>query len=111
MTQTRPQMVEPDLWLLFAPVKLTPVDLMARMATELGVSALWPVITRNTVARRVNLDRLRANAMEAPEQWSRLSLPEFSSRRRSTACSTNSPATDDCCCAMKPAAVRLWPGP
>jgi 16S rRNA (uracil1498-N3)-methyltransferase len=76
VTRTRPQTTEPDLWLLFAPVKRAPVDLMARMATELGVSALWPVITHNTVARRVKLERLRANAMEAAEQCGRLSLPE-----------------------------------
>lgn len=76
VTQTRPQTPEPDLWLLFAPVKRAPVDLMARMATELGVSALWPVVTRHTAARRVNLDRLRANALEAAEQCGRLTLPE-----------------------------------
>ncbi|MFP6744567.1 MAG: RsmE family RNA methyltransferase, partial [Alphaproteobacteria bacterium] len=76
VAQNRPQTPEPDLWLLFAPVKRAPVDFMARMATELGVSALWPVLTRHTAARRVNLDRLRANAMEAAEQCGRLSLPE-----------------------------------
>ena len=76
VTQTRPETPEPDLWLLFAPVKRAPVDLMARMATELGVAALWPVVTRHTAARRVNLERLRTNAMEAAEQCGRLTLPE-----------------------------------
>ena len=74
--QTRGQGFEPDLWLLFAPVKRTPVDHIARFATELGVSALMPVITRRTNAKRLNLDRLRANAVEAAEQCGRLTVPD-----------------------------------
>ncbi len=73
---TRPQAPEPDLWLMFAPVKRAPIDLIARGATELGVSALWPVLTRRTAVRRVNLARLRANATEAAEQCGRLTAPE-----------------------------------
>ena len=36
-----------------------------------------PTITRRTIARRVNLERLRANAVEAAEQSERLSVPEI----------------------------------
>ena len=75
-SRTRPQADGPDLWLLFAPVKRTPIDRIARAATELGVSAILPVVTRRTAARRVNLDRLRANAVEAAEQCQRLSVPD-----------------------------------
>ena len=74
--QTRGQAPEPDLWLLFAPVKRTPIDHIARYATELGVSALMPVITQFTVAKRLNIDRVRSIAMEAAEQCGRLTLPE-----------------------------------
>ena len=49
---------------------------MAQKATELGVSALRPVITRHTVAERVNTDRLLANAVEAAEQCGILRVPE-----------------------------------
>ncbi len=65
-----------DLWLIFAPIKKTPADYVAQKATELGVSVLQPVITNRTVARRVNVERLRANAVEAAEQSERLSVPE-----------------------------------
>lgn len=75
-TQTRQQEAEPDLWLLFAPIKRGPVDLVAEKATELGVSALVPVITRRTVVGRVNTERLRAIAMESAEQCHRLNVPE-----------------------------------
>ena len=74
--RTRPQAAGPDVWLVFAPVKRAPIDLIATKATELGVAALCPVITRHTDARRVNLDRLRANAVEAAEQCGRLDVPD-----------------------------------
>ena len=73
---TRAQTSDSDLWVLFAPVKRTPIDRIARAATELGASRLAPVLTRHTVARRINTVRLRANAREAAEQCGRLSVPE-----------------------------------
>ena len=66
----------PVLWLAFAPIKKTPADYVAQKATELGVRVLQPVITHRTIARRVNVDRLRANAIEAAEQSGRVSVPE-----------------------------------
>lgn len=74
--QLRPQAVEPDLWLLFAPIKGKRIDSIAEKAGELGVSRIMPVITHRTVVSRVNVDRLRANAREAAEQCERLTLPE-----------------------------------
>ena len=83
--QTTAQIDVPDLWLVFAPIKKTPADYVAQKATELGVRVLQPVLTRRTIARRVNTDRLRANAIEAAEQSGRVSVPEIrepmSSRR------------------------------
>ncbi len=76
-TQLRPQAGEPDLWLLFAPIKRAPIDFLAQKATELGVSALWPVITAHTQVARVNTGRLRANAIEAAQQCERLGVPEI----------------------------------
>ncbi len=75
--QARAPAPEPDLWLVFAPVKRGPLDLVAQKATELGVCALQPVFTRRTAVARVNEDRLRAIAVEAAEQCERLSVPEI----------------------------------
>lgn len=72
---TGPQVSAPDLWLLFAPVKRAGIDFIAAKATELGVSALWPVFTRHTAVTRVNTDRLRANVIEAAEQCRRRDVP------------------------------------
>jgi len=73
--QTRGQQPEPDLWLVFAPVKRARIDYLVEKATELGVSALFPVRTARTVVERVNVERLQANAIEAAEQTERLAVP------------------------------------
>jgi 16S rRNA (uracil1498-N3)-methyltransferase len=70
------QILDPDLWLVFAPVKKTPSDYLTQKATELGVSRLQPVLTRRTIVARVNGERMRANAVEAAEQSGRLSVPQ-----------------------------------
>ena len=74
--QLRPQTPEPDLWLVFAPIKRARIDTVAEKATELGVAALVPVATQHTAVERVNVERLRAIAIEAAEQCERLSVPE-----------------------------------
>lgn len=75
--QTAAQTVDDDLWLVFAPIKITPAEYLVQKATELGVSLLQPVITRRTIVHRVNTERLRANAIEAAEQSGRLTVPEI----------------------------------
>jgi 16S rRNA (uracil1498-N3)-methyltransferase len=74
--QLRPQAPEPDLWLAFAPIKRTAIDMVAEKATELGVAVLQPVVTRHTVVDRVNAERLQSIAIEAAEQSERLTVPE-----------------------------------
>ena len=77
LERVRDQAAGPDLWLAFAPVKRARIDLIAEKATELGTSAIIPVMTENTSVSRVNLDRLRANTIEAAEQCGRLTLPDI----------------------------------
>jgi 16S rRNA (uracil1498-N3)-methyltransferase len=74
--RTREQAAEPDVWLCFAPLKRARIDYVAEKATELGVAVLQPVLTHHTIVERVNVERLRANAVEAAEQTERLSVPE-----------------------------------
>jgi 16S rRNA (uracil1498-N3)-methyltransferase len=73
----RPVEPEPDLWLVFAPIKRARLDWLVEKATELGTSALLPVWTARTQVERINLERLRAHAIEAAEQSERLSVPEL----------------------------------
>jgi 16S rRNA (uracil1498-N3)-methyltransferase len=73
--RTRAQAAEPDLWLVFSPLKRDATDLVVQKATELGVSALLPVFCARTNAARINDARLRAIAIEAAEQCERLTIP------------------------------------
>lgn len=75
--QLRAPQAEPDLWLVFAPIKRARIDITVEKATELGVSRIQPVFTRHTVVTRVNEERLAAIATEAAEQSERLSVPQI----------------------------------
>lgn len=66
---------EPGPSLVFAPVKKDAIDFIVIKATELGAAALLPIWTRFTAVQRLNLERLRANAIEAAEQCGRLTIP------------------------------------
>jgi 16S rRNA (uracil1498-N3)-methyltransferase len=81
-SRTRPQGRTLDLHYLFAPLKHARQDYMVQKAVELGVSRLQPVITRHVQVTRVNLDRMRANAIEAAQQCGILTLPEIGPPQR-----------------------------
>ena len=66
----------PDIDYVFAPLKHARLDYMVQKATELGARRLIPVITQRTIVDRVNLDRMRANAVEAAEQCNLVFVPE-----------------------------------
>ena len=87
--------------LLFAPVKRDATDLIVRMATELGVAALWPVLTTRTNVARVRTDRLAAIAVEAAEQCERLSVPEVAAPRRLEEVLSDWPADRVLCAAIE----------
>jgi 16S rRNA (uracil1498-N3)-methyltransferase len=74
---TRPQSAPGNLRYLFSPLKRARLDYMVQKAVEMGVSQLHPVIMRHTQAERVNLDRMRANAIEAAEQCGILAIPQI----------------------------------
>ena len=75
--RTRPQPRALDLHYLFAPLKSARLDYMAQKAVEMGASRLQPVLTRHAQVARVNLERMRANAIEAAEQCGILTLAEI----------------------------------
>jgi 16S rRNA (uracil1498-N3)-methyltransferase len=75
--RTRPQTLPGDLHYLFAPLKHARLDYVVQKAVEMGVSRLQPVITRHSQVARINLERMRANAIEAAEQCGILTLPEI----------------------------------
>ena len=77
--RTRAQEAPPDVDYLFAPLKHARLDYMAQKAIEMGARRLRPIVTRRTQVARVNLERLRANAIEACEQCGVIWTPEIAS--------------------------------
>ena len=69
--QTAPQVMPPDLWLMFAPVKKERTAFIVEKAVELGVARLMPVATRhmNSEPRR---SRRSNNAAPPLFRWSRI---------------------------------------
>lgn len=67
---------EPGPRLLVAALKRDAMDWLVEKATELGVAAIQPVLTRRSVADRANAQRLAGIARGAAEQCERLSVPE-----------------------------------
>jgi 16S rRNA (uracil1498-N3)-methyltransferase len=75
--QTRLQTPPGNLHYLFSPLKHARLDYMIQKAVEMGTSRLQPVMMRHTHAERVNLERMRANAVEAAQQCGILAVPEI----------------------------------
>ena len=82
--QTRTQPAAPDLDYLFAPLKQARLDYVVEKAVEMGVGRLRPVLTQHGQVMRLNLDRMRANVVEAAEQCGILSLPAVDEPARLT---------------------------
>lgn len=73
----RGQSYGPDIEYHFAPLKRARLDYMVQKVTELGVAKLCPVVTRRTNTDKINLNRMRANVIEAAEQCGILHIPEI----------------------------------
>lgn len=65
----------PDFILCAALLKKPKFDLVLEKATELGVRQIQPLLTRRTVADKLNPDRARTIVTEAAEQCARTALP------------------------------------
>ena len=67
----------PDFWLCAALLKKPHFDLVLEKATELGIRRIQPLITRRTVADKINMERARTIISEAAEQCARTALPDL----------------------------------
>lgn len=71
----RAQVMPPDLWLVFAPIRKARLEMLVEKAVELGVARLVPVLTERTNAERVRPEKMAAHALEAAEQCGALFVP------------------------------------
>jgi 16S rRNA (uracil1498-N3)-methyltransferase len=66
-----------DLHYWFAPLKHARLDYMVQKAVEMGVARLQPMLTQHGQVARLNLERMRANTIEAAQQCGILTLPDI----------------------------------
>lgn len=74
--ETRPQPEPCDLHYLFAPLKVGRLDYLIQKAVEMGAGVLQPVMTQHVQGKITNLEKVKANAIEAAEQCGVLGIPE-----------------------------------
>jgi 16S rRNA (uracil1498-N3)-methyltransferase len=74
---SRAQTPARDLHYWFAPLKHARLDYMVQKAVEMGVARLQPVLTQHGQVARLNLERMRANTIEAAQQCGILTLPDI----------------------------------
>ncbi len=75
--KTREQTLRSPLILCPALIKKENMDLVLQKATELGVTAIYPLITDRTIVRGFNLERANLIVSEAAEQSERLDKPKI----------------------------------
>nr|WP_205926139.1 16S rRNA (uracil(1498)-N(3))-methyltransferase [Rhizobium sp. P38BS-XIX] len=72
----RPQPAPSDLHYLFAPLKVGRLDYLVQKAVEMGAGLLQPVMTQHVQGKITNLDKVKANVIEAAEQCGILGIPD-----------------------------------
>lgn len=75
LEKNRNKPVETNIWLAFAPIKQSRLNISIQKATELGVAKFIPCKTHYTNNKFINYKSLELNIIEASEQAERLSLP------------------------------------
>ena len=68
---------KPDIWLIFAPIKIFRLNITIQKAVELGVSKLVPCKTEYSNFAKLNYNNLELNAIEASQQCERLDVPKI----------------------------------
>ena len=68
---------QPDIWLIFAPIKIFRLNIIIQKAVELGVSKFIPCKTEFSNFDKLNYKNLELNAIEAAQQCERLDVPKI----------------------------------
>lgn len=76
-TRQQPKKATGKTALYFAPIKKSRLDILIEKAVELGVDELHPVITDRTENRKLKIERIESQIIEAAEQCERLDIPSL----------------------------------
>ena len=63
--------------LAFSPIKKQRMDILIEKAVELGACEIYPILTNRTENRKLNMERMQAQIIEAAEQCERMTLPQL----------------------------------
>ncbi len=77
--RTSSSMPNPDINLLFSPIKYLNSESVVRQSTELGIQNIYPTSFRRTVIKRINQNKFEHYAIGAAQQCGRTSIPHISS--------------------------------
>ncbi len=75
--QIKKQCYSPDIEIIFSPVKKRRQDFLIEKVTELGVSKITLVKTKYCQIKKVNIDKIKLQIIEAAEQSERLDIAEI----------------------------------
>jgi 16S rRNA (uracil1498-N3)-methyltransferase len=67
----------PRLSLIFAPLKSTRLPYLVEKATEIGVTDLYPINTKNSITDKINNERIISTMIQASAQSRRLTVPNI----------------------------------
>ena len=67
--------VEPNISLLFSPIKNLNSEAIIRQSTELGVRNIYPTFFQRTVIKKINLSKFSSYTIGAAQQCGRMSIP------------------------------------
>ena len=77
LEKTKPRYVPGDVWLIFCPLKKTRTDFLIEKCTELGLRKFLPTLSDKTQTKKISVDRLKKNIVEAVEQCGGTFIPEI----------------------------------
>ena len=67
--------VEPNISLLFSPIKNLNSEAIIRQSTELGVRNIYPTFFQRTVIKKINHSKFSSYSIGAAQQCGRMSIP------------------------------------
>ena len=69
--------IEPNISLLFSPIKNLNSEAIIRQSTELGVKNIFPTFFQRTVIKKINDDKFSLYSIGAAQQCGRMSIPSI----------------------------------
>ena len=77
LLKTKCLQIPGDVWMIFCPLKKQRTDFLVEKCTELGVRKFLPILSNYTQTKRVSINRLKAQIVEAVEQCGGNFIPEM----------------------------------